>query len=79
MSFRYAFHSAIAVLSIIHYSLLKYMKEMKKEYVKPVLCVERLMDCNSMLLGSNDPYSQDQDPMKTYTGDDETIDEDDVI
>ena len=55
------------------------MKEMKKEYVRPVLCVERLMDCNSMLLGSNDPYSQDQNPMKTYTGDDEIIDEDDVI
>ena len=55
------------------------MKKMKKEYVRPVLCVERLMDCNSMLLSSNDPYSQDQKPMKTYTGDDETIDEDDVI
>ena len=55
------------------------MKEMKKEYVRPVLCVERLMDCNSMLLSSNDPYSQDQKPMKTYTGGDETIDEDDVI
>ena len=54
---------------------------MKREYIKPCISVERLMNVISLLVGSNnDPYDQHNTPsLKTYTGGDETIDEDDVI
>ena len=57
------------------------MKKMKREYIKPGISVERLMNVTSLLVGSNnDPYDQhNTPPLKTYTGGDETIDEDDVI
>ena len=54
---------------------------MKREYIKPGISVERQMNSIPLLVGSNnDPYNQhNTTPLKTYTGGDETIDEDDVI
>jgi hypothetical protein len=63
-------------------------KKMKKEYIKPGIIVEQ-MDSIPLLVGSNnDPYDQhNNDPydqhnsshIPIYPGDDDTIDEDDVI
>ena len=54
---------------------------MKKKYIEPTLCVESLMNSNCLLTGSNnDPYDQHNDlTIPMYPGDDDTIDEDDVI
>ena len=54
---------------------------MKKKYIKPCVSVERLMNGNYLLIGSsNDPYDQhNSTPIPIYSGDDDTIDEDDVI
>ena len=54
---------------------------MKKKYIKPCVSVESLMNGSYLLIGSsNDPYDQhNSSPIPIYTGDDDTIDEDDVI
>ena len=54
---------------------------MKREYIKPCISVERLMNVISLLVGSNnDPYDQhNSSHIPIYPGDDDTIDEDDVI
>jgi hypothetical protein len=54
--------------------------KMKKEYTKPVVCVEELY-CSGLLVNSNsNPYDQDsQDPMQKYTGDDDTLYDDDEV
>jgi hypothetical protein len=54
---------------------------MKKKYIKPGISVERLVNGNSLLAGSlSDPYDQhNSNPIPIYSGDDDTIDEDDVI
>ena len=57
------------------------LKNMKKKYIKPGVSVERLMNCNYLLIGSSsDPYDQhNSSPIPIYPGEDDTIDEDDVI
>ena len=57
------------------------MKLMKREYIKPSISVERLMNSNSLLIGSNnDPNDQhNSSPIPIYSGGDDNIDEDDVI
>jgi hypothetical protein len=57
------------------------MKFMKKEYIKPGISIERLTNGNSLLIGSNnDSYDQhNSSHIPIYPGDDDTIDEDDVI
>ena len=54
---------------------------MKREYIKPSISVERLMNSNSLLIGSNnDPNDQhNSSPIPIYSGGDDNIDEDDVI
>jgi hypothetical protein len=54
---------------------------MKKKYIKPCVSVERLMNGNYLLIGSSsDPYDQhNSSPIPIYPGEDDTIDEDDVI
>ena len=54
---------------------------MKREYIKPGISVERQMNSNPLLVGSNnDPYDQhNSSHLPIYPGDDDTIDEDDVI
>ena len=52
----------------------------KQEYIKPTMCVVKLMNGSSLLVGSATSYDNFGDfPFGTYEGDDETIDEDDVI
>ena len=57
------------------------MKFMKKEYIKPGISIERQMNSIPLLVGSNnDPYDQhNSSHIPIYPGDDDTIDEDDVI
>ena len=54
---------------------------MKREYIKPRISVERQMNSIPLLVGSNnDPYDQHNSThIPIYPGDDDTIDEDDVI
>ena len=54
---------------------------MKREYIKPCISVDRLINGNSLLAGSlSDPYDQHNSThIPIYPGDDDTIDEDDVI
>ena len=54
---------------------------MKREYIKPGISVERQMKSIPLLIGSNnDPYDQhNSSHIPIYPGDDDTIDEDDVI
>ena len=55
-------------------------KKMKREYIKPGISVEQ-MDSIPLLVGSNnDLYDQhNSSHIPIYPGDDDTIDEDDVI
>ena len=61
--------------------MLSNMKSMKRKYIKPGISVERLMNSNSLLIGSNnDPHDQhNSSPIPIYSGGDDNIDEDDVI
>ena len=53
---------------------------MKKQYIKPTVCVVKLMNDCSLLAGSTKgPNNLGDFPIPTYEGDEETIDEGDVI
>ena len=53
---------------------------MKKEYMKPAMCVVELMISSSLLVGSEKGLNNYGDsPIGRYHGDEEIIDEDDVI
>ena len=62
------------------------MKEMKKEYFEPAMRVAELKHRHHLLAGSNGQQGKPgnlnywDEPVKTYSGGDETItDEDDII
>jgi hypothetical protein len=53
---------------------------MKKEYIKPTLCVVKLMNGCSLLAGSaKNPNGLGDFPFGTYSDDEDIIDEGDVI
>ena len=60
---------------------------MKKVYTKPAICLVELSHSHCLLEGSNtkkiyDIYDMSDEPIKTFTGGDETIgdeDEEDII
>ena len=62
------------------------MKEMKKEYIEPTMRLAELRHKHHLLFGSAGSHSKPgnlnywDEPVKTYSGGDDTIiDEDDVI
>ena len=61
------------------------MKEMKKEYIEPAMRLAELRHKHHLLFGSDGSHSKPgnlnywDEPVKTYSGGDETINEDDVI